>query len=110
MTEKVVLFSIRRSGGAEECWEELGRHAGMDAEHQSHTVHGPELAAADAADAPMARGGVSTVQQEALPVDLPPSPPLGRHLDAGSSVASMLGREEEEKKMERNEGQFGHSV
>lgn len=54
MTEKVVLSSIRRSGGAEECWEELGRHAGMDAEHQSHAVHGPELAAADAANAPMA--------------------------------------------------------
>lgn len=49
-----MLSSIRRSGGAEECWEELGCHAGMDAEHQSHAVHGPELAAADAANAPMA--------------------------------------------------------
>uniref|UniRef100_A0A0E0QHP9 Uncharacterized protein n=1 Tax=Oryza rufipogon TaxID=4529 RepID=A0A0E0QHP9_ORYRU len=60
-----------------------------------HAIHRPELAAS--ADAPMFRVGASTAWQEASPADLPPLPPPGRHLDASSSAASMLGREEGEE-------------
>uniref|UniRef100_A0A0E0EKK7 Uncharacterized protein n=1 Tax=Oryza meridionalis TaxID=40149 RepID=A0A0E0EKK7_9ORYZ len=93
---------------SEDCWAELGHHAEMEAERRSHAVHTLELVAAAATHAPMSRGGASTAWHEASLADLPPSPPPGRHLDAGSSTASMLGREEEERK--RNEGQFGHSA